>query len=156
MHFKYLFLTICIGIVISAQKSPTLIPFSLENNSIYLHCKVNKTENVKFLFDTGADGSVINSNSKNKVELKIDGKSQNKGSNGVNTVDYSNHNTVEFGDIKKTDVLFTLIPYGKVNFDGVFGTDLMRGKIIEIDYHKNVIRFYNENDTSLDFSGYEK
>lgn len=156
MKFIYLFLTVFISTFISAQKGPTVIPFSLENNSIYLHCKVNKTENVKFLFDTGADGSVININSKKKVDLKIDGKAQNKGSNGVNTVDYSNHNTVQFGDIQKTDVSFTLIPYGDVNFDGVFGTDLMTGKIIEIDYHKNVIRFYDEHDPSIDFSGYEK
>lgn len=156
MHFKSLFLASCISIAASAQKSPTLIPFSLENNSVYLNGKVNTTENIKFLFDTGADGSVININSKKKVDLKIDGTSQNKGSNGVNTVDYSSHNTVQFGDIQKTDVSFTLIPYGEVNFDGVFGTDLMKGKIIEIDYHKNVIRFYDENDSSIDFSGYEK
>ncbi|MBP2615345.1 retropepsin-like aspartic protease [Chryseobacterium jejuense] len=156
MNCKYLFLTIGISVALSAQKQPTLIPFSLENNSVYLQCRVNAVDNVKFLFDTGADGSVININAKKKVNLKIGGKSENKGSNGVNTVDYSSHNTVQFGDIQKTDVLFTLIPYGEVNFDGVFGTDLMKGKVIEIDYHKNVIRFYDENDTSIDFSGYEK
>lgn len=156
MNYKYLFLTLIISTALSAQKQPTLIPFSLENNSVYLQGKVNAVDNVKFLFDTGADGSVININSKKKVDLKIDGKSENKGSNGVNTVDYSSHNTVQFGDIQKTDVLFTLIPYGEVNFDGVFGTDLMKGKIIEIDYHKNVIRFYDENDPSIDFAGYEK
>ncbi|AZA76813.1 hypothetical protein EG347_04425 [Chryseobacterium sp. G0186] len=141
---------------VSAQRNPTVIPFSLENNSVYIHCKVNDADNVKFLFDTGADGSVITINSKKKLALKIDGKSENKGSNGVNTVDYSSHNTIQFGDIQKTDILFTLIPYGDVNFDGVFGTDLMKGKIVEIDYHKNVIRFYDENDSSIDFSGYEK
>ncbi|BAP31993.1 uncharacterized protein CHSO_2956 [Chryseobacterium sp. StRB126] len=156
MNCKYLFLTIGITAALSAQKQPTIIPFSLENNSVYLHCKVNAVDNVKFLFDTGADGSVININSKKKVDLKIDGKSENKGSNGVNTVDYSSHNTIQFGDIQKTDILFTLIPYGEVNFDGVFGTDLMKGNILEIDYHKNVIRFYDENDRSIDFSGYEK
>lgn len=156
MDFLYLFLTAFISIFISAQKSPAVIPFSLENNSIYLHCKVNKTENVKFLFDTGANGSAINSNSKKKVNLTINGKSENKGSNGVNTVDYSDHNTVQFGNIVKTDVSLTMIPYEKANFDGVFGTDLMKGKIIEIDYQKNVIRFYDENDLAIDFSGYEK
>lgn len=156
MNPKFLFLTLGLSASLSAQKQPTLIPFSLENNSVYLQCKVNAVDNVKFLFDTGANGSVININSKKKVDLKIDGKSENKGSNGVNTVDYSSHNTVQFGDIQKADVLFTLIPYGEVNFDGVFGTDLMKGKIIEIDYHKNVIRFYDENDPSVNFSGYEK
>ncbi|WET50459.1 retropepsin-like aspartic protease [Chryseobacterium indologenes] len=156
MNCKFIFLILGINVTLSAQKHPALIPFSLENNSVYLQGKVNAVDNVKFLFDTGADGSVININSKKKVDLKIDGKSQNKGSNGVNSVDYSSHNTVQFGDIQKTDVLFTLIPYGEVNFDGVFGTDLMKGKIIEIDYQKNMLRFYDENDRSIDLSGYEK
>ncbi|MGE8433556.1 retropepsin-like aspartic protease [Chryseobacterium joostei] len=156
MDFIYLFFTAFISMAVSAQKGPAIIPFSLENNSVYLQCKVNKTDSIKFLFDTGADGSVININSKKKVALKIDGKSENRGSNGVNTVDYSSHNTVQFGNIQKDNITFTMIPYGMVNFDGVFGTDMMKGKIIEIDYHKNVIRFYDENDTSIDYSGYEK
>ncbi|MDW9378914.1 retropepsin-like aspartic protease [Chryseobacterium sp. JV558] len=149
-------LTVLFSIAVSAQKTSTIIPFSLENNSVYVYCKVNKTDSIKFLFDTGADGSVININAKKKVPLKIDGKSENKGSNGVNTVDYSSHNTVQFGNIQKNDIQFTLIPYDSANFDGVFGTDLMKGKIIEIDYHKNEIRFYEENDLSMDLTGYEK
>jgi len=142
--------------VTTAQKKPVILPFSLENNSVYLYCKVNTTDSIKFLFDTGANGSVININAKKKVPLNIDGKSENKGSNGVNTVDYSSHNTVQFGSIQKNDIQFTLIPYGSADFDGVFGTDLMKGKVIEIDYHKNEIRFYEENYLSMDLTGYEK
>lgn len=156
MDFIFLFLIAFINLIAPIQKRPTVIPFSLEKNSVYLRCKVNKTDSLKFLFDTGADGSVINSNSKKKVSLKIDGTSENKGSNGINTVEYSSHNTLQFGNILKTDVLFTLIPYESANFDGVFGTDMMQGKIVEIDYHKNEIRFYDDNDSSVDFSGYEK
>ena len=156
MDFIYYLFSIFVSIGISAQKSPTVVPFSLENNSIYIYCKVNDADHVKFLFDTGADGSVININSKKKVNLKVDGTSENRGSNGVNTVEYSSHNTVQFGDIERKEVHLTLIPYNSANFDGVFGTDLMQGKIVEIDYHKNEIRFYEENTPSLDFSGYEK
>ncbi|MFZ4928850.1 retropepsin-like aspartic protease [Chryseobacterium sp. Mn2064] len=156
MDFIYYLFSVIISIGISAQKSPTVVPFSLENHSIYMYCKVNDSAHVKFLFDTGADGSVININSKKKLNLKVDGTSENRGSNGTNTVEYSSHNTVQFGNIDKKDVLLTLIPYNSANFDGVFGTDLMKGKIVEIDYHKNEIRFYEENTTTLDLSGYEK
>lgn len=151
-----IFLTFLFSIGIMAQKMPAVIPFSLEKNSIYIYCKVNKTDSIRFLFDTGADGSVININSKKKVPLKIDGKSENRGSNGMNTVEYSSNNTVEFGSIQKTNIQLTMIPYNNANFDGVFGTDMMTGKIIEIDYHKKEIRFYDENDPSINFSGYEK
>ncbi|MDR6462463.1 retropepsin-like aspartic protease [Chryseobacterium sediminis] len=156
MKLIVIILTLLFSITVSAQKKTAILPFSLENNSVYVYCKVNTTDSIKFLFDTGADGSVININAKKKVPLTIDGKSENKGSNGVNTVDYSSHNTVQFGSIQKNDIRFTLIPYGSTNFDGVFGTDLMKGKIIEIDYHKNEIRFYEENDLSMNLTGYEK
>lgn len=156
MKLIVIFLTLLFSIAVSAQKTPTILPFSLEKNSIYVYCKLNKTDSIKFLFDTGADGSVINVNTKKKVPLKINGQSENKGSNGVNTVDYSSHNTVQIGNIQKNDIQFTLIPYDSANFDGVFGTDMMKGKIIEIDYHQHKIRFYEENDLSMDLTGYEK
>ncbi|SMO66506.1 Aspartyl protease [Chryseobacterium rhizoplanae] len=156
MKLIVIILTLLFSITVSAQKKPVILPFSLENNSVYVYCKVNTTDSIKFLFDTGADGSVININAKKKVPLTIDGQSENKGSNGINTVDYSSHNTVQFGNTQKNDIRFTLIPYDSANFDGVFGTDLMKGKIIEIDYHKNEIRFYEENDLSMDLTGYEK
>ncbi|MDR6458432.1 hypothetical protein J2786_001525 [Chryseobacterium vietnamense] len=156
MKYILTFLTLLFCSAISAQKTTSILPFFLENNSVYVYCKVNKTDSIKFLFDTGADGSVINSNSKKKIPLKIDGKSENKGSNGVNTVDYSSHNTVQFGNIEKKEIRFTLIPYESAHFDGVFGTDLMKGQLIEIDYHRNEIRFYEENDPLVDWAGYEK
>ncbi|MDR6923566.1 retropepsin-like aspartic protease [Chryseobacterium sp. 2987] len=156
MKFFYLFLAALISIGITAQNSPVIIPFSLEDHSIYIYCKVNKTDNIKFLLDTGANGSVINMQAKKKPDLIIDGKSVNQGSNGTNSVEHSSHNTVQLGDMEKKDVLFTLIPYETDHFDGVFGTDLMKGKIIEIDYHKKEIQFHDENSTTIDFTGYEK
>lgn len=139
------------------QSQPiTTIPFTLEKNCIYIYCKVNEKDSIRFLFDTGASGSVINGRSLKKTGLKINGQSQNKGSNGTNTVDQSSNNTVSFGSLTRKAIVLTVIPYDTDIFDGVFGTDLMKGNIIEIDYNKNEIRFYRENDQHLDFSSYEK
>ncbi|SHK39860.1 Aspartyl protease [Chryseobacterium polytrichastri] len=156
MKSVYLFLIIFMSIPFSAQEKNTIIPFSLEHNSIYIYCKVNKTDSLKFLFDTGADGSVINISSKKKLDLKIDGTSENRGSNGVNTVQQSSNNIIKFGDLEKSNILLTLIPYETTDFDGVFGTDLMKGKIIEIDYNKNELKFHSENEEKINFSDYEK
>ncbi|MDV7696209.1 retroviral-like aspartic protease family protein [Chryseobacterium soli] len=155
MKFMYL-ITVFITTSVSAQKKPTVIPFSLEDHSVYIYAKVNKTDSIKFLFDTGADGSVINSSSKKKIDLKIQGTSQNQGSNGTNTVDTSINNMIQFGNIEKKNVTLTLIPYETNHFDGVFGIDLMKGNIVEIDYNTKEIRFYEPNDNTIDYSGYEK
>jgi hypothetical protein len=156
MKLIYLFFAAIISMGAAAQDTPVIIPFSLEGHSIYIYCKVNTTDRVKFLFDTGANGSAINSNSERKPRLKTDGQSVNQGSNGTNTVEYSSHNTIQFGSIEKKDIQLTMIPYENAHFDGVFGTDLMQGKIIEIDYHKNEIRFHDENSSAIDFTDYEK
>src|SRR4051794_5407341 len=102
-----------------AQKT---VPFTLENNCIFLYCKVNETDSLKFLFDTGADGSVINLDSKKASAVKADGKSVNTGSNGTNDVASSSNNRMSFSGIANEKVSLTLIPFGTEDFDGVFGT----------------------------------
>lgn len=156
---KLLTLILILGsIVSSAETIPIVtIPFLLEKNCIYMYCKVNNTDSLKFLFDTGADGSVINARSVHKLSLKIDGQSENKGSNGSNVVEQSSSNTVVIGGlITQSNVSLTIIPYETDQFDGVLGTNLMMQHIIEIDYDKNELRFYRTEDYRNNLSGYEK
>ncbi len=138
------------------SKAIESIPFSIEKNHLYIRVKVNETDSLKFLFDTGADGSVINEGSIAKLNLKIDGRSINAGSNGTNEVAQSTENEMVIGSIHKTGITFTIIPYGTDEFDGVIGTDLMRGHIIEIDYHNQLVHFYDEHDNNINYSGYTK
>ena len=126
-----------------AQKT---VPFTLENNCIFLYCKVNETDSLKFLFDTGADGSVINLDSKKAVAVTADGKSVNTGSNGTNDVASSSNNRVSFSGIANEKVSLMLIPFGTEEFDGVFGTNLMNKHVIEIDYDRRVLKFYEPSE----------
>lgn len=140
-----------------AQVKPiSSVPFSFENNGIYVHCKVNETDSVKFLFDTGADGTSINKESLAKLNLKVDGASLNTGSNGSNEVETSSANEIKMGDISRKDVLLAIIPFDTDDFDGVMGTDLMKGNIIEIDYNKQVLNFYDRDEKGIDYTGYTK
>lgn len=157
MKITYLLLLSLLTLKVSGQSKPiSIIPFKLEGNCLYIYVKVNEKDSVKFLFDTGANGSVINSQSVKKLGLNINGKSQNQGSNGTNMVDQSVDNKVTFGTIERKKVDFTLIPYDTDAFDGVFGTDLMKGHIVEIDYNKNELRFFKEDDKEIDYSSYDK
>ncbi len=146
----------CFCTFIWAQIKPiATIPFMLEKNSIYFYCKVNSSDSLKFLFDTGAEGSVINEQAKQKVPLTINNQSLNVGSNGTNLVSQSSDNTITFGNITKTNIDFTIIPYGTTTFDGVFGTNLMTEHVIEIDYSKNELRFYEPATYNKDLSDYD-
>jgi hypothetical protein len=131
-------------------------PFLLENNGIYIYCKVNNIDSVRFLFDTGADGSVINTDSNKQLHLKVDGESINEGSNGSNKVSQSSKNAVSFSGLEQKDIPFTLIPFGTTDFDGVFGTDLMNKYVIEIDYDRRILKFYDHENFSADLSEYDR
>ena len=157
MKQLFAIIAICIFHCSSAQTKPlATIPFELKKNCIYFNCKINGSENLRFLFDTGANGSVINEKSLSKVALKIDGETMNVGSNGSNIVRTSSGNTVTLDGIVKPNIGLVIIPYENADFDGVFGTDLMVGNIIEIDYRKSELRFYDRPAYKNDLADYTK
>lgn len=148
----FLLITLCCFSQISTNSS---IPFTLEDNCIYFYCKVNQVDSVKFLFDTGADGSVLNQQSLSKIPVSIDGKELNQGSNGVNEVEVSSKNEIQFGSIVHKNCSFMIIPFGESSFDGIIGTDLMKDYVIEINYGKKVIFFHNKLTEDMT-KGYSK
>lgn len=151
-----LFIMTAVKLFAQEKTTYTTIPFTVEKNCIFIYCKVNDTDSLKFLFDTGADGSVINSSANSKLVLNINGKAINVGSNGQQEVEKSAGNTISLGNIQLKDVLFTLIAYGDAAFDGVMGTDLMQGHIIEIDYFRQQLIFYKHENNDIDWQPYTK
>jgi predicted aspartyl protease len=117
------------------------IPFTLgKDNYIHLKGKINNSDTVDFLFDTGASSCVITSSLINqKVNLKIDGSAENGGSDGKAVVGTSSKNTIEINDLKWENVSILSIDYQKPSFDAILGWIAFENKIIEIDYEKNIL-----------------
>jgi hypothetical protein len=157
MKKTVIFLLIFISHALYSQSRPIeSIPFELEKNHIFIYIKVNKIDSLKFLFDTGANGTCINKEAVGKAKLKIDGISTNMGSNGTNEVEESSGNDIFIGNIHKKGVILAIIEIGSTSIDGVMGTDLMSEHIIEIDYQKQMINFYDENDKTINYKDYTK
>ena len=142
-----------------AQNTPvTVLPFELKtDNRIYIKCRVNDTENLTFMFDTGAGAMVINQSVLGKkLNLTLDGETDNIGANGNSKVSVSSKNLLKFGDVEIKNTEFVAIPYGESEFDGVFGWNIMAGYTIEIDYDKKELRFYNPQNYIYKTEDYER
>jgi hypothetical protein len=129
-----------------AQNTPiTTLPFELkDDNRIYIKCSINQTDSLTFVFDMGADVTVINKNILGKkIDLILDSEEDNLGANGTSKVKVSTNNKLTFGSIEIDSINLLAIPYSEDSFDGVFGSNTMKDYIIEIDYDKKDIHFYS-------------
>jgi Aspartyl protease len=135
------------------------IHFTLgKDHGIHLKGRVNQSDTLDFLFDTGANACVITSSLVNtKVKLVIDGSQKNGGTDGVKMASASSKNTLETGNLIWDHVSLLSIDYKNPSFDIVLGWIAFEGKIVEIDYEKCILIIHQrlpqlvKDYTKLDF-----
>ncbi len=152
-------LFIC-GAQLYAQNKPlATVPFELKSdNRIYIKCRVNNSpDTLTFLFDTGSGAMVINQSILGKkLSLVLDSQTNNMGAGGEGKVPVSTYNQLSFGGLQADSVSYLAIPYGDAPFDGVFGNNLMKKYIIEINYHKKLLYFYDKHAYVFDAKAYDE
>ncbi|RZM09162.1 MAG: hypothetical protein EOO88_49195, partial [Pedobacter sp.] len=111
-----------------------------KDNFIHLKARVNGSDNLDFIFDTGAGTNVLTSSLLNgKVKLKIDKNVKNQGADGVSTVDQSLNNSIALQGITLENAPLLLIDYKGFSFEGVLGWTAFEERIVEIDYEKKLL-----------------
>lgn len=132
------------------------IPFTIGwNNSIKVKGRINNSDILDLIFDTGANGFVLSSDATSKnVNVKIDGDMQGFGLGGASNDKISKINKLEIAGIN-WDSLSMLVKYqGKPSSDGVIGYNVFDGKVVEIDYDKKNMVIHSTLPTSLGFTKY--
>tara|TARA_R110001583_G_scaffold173538_2_gene327594 strand:+ start:528 stop:1508 length:981 start_codon:yes stop_codon:yes gene_type:complete len=131
------------------KKLTDTILFRFGNDyGIHLKAKINKSDTLDFLFDTGANAIVITSNLiGEKVNLKLDGKIENNGSDGTQIIETSSSNKLEINNLNWDDIKLLSIDYEEPDFDGVLGWIAFENKIIEIDYDKSRLIIHKSKAT---------
>ena len=127
---KCLFFLLCWLSVLTTNSQIILdsIPFELGADSrIYLRCRVNDSDTLRFLFDTGATDMVMNPNSqKSDYSMEFDSKVTNNGATGVNQILSSSSNSFTIGKTTTEGMRFISIPYPANFWDGVIGLSFIR------------------------------
>jgi predicted aspartyl protease len=122
------------------------IPLEIDNNIILMRVRVNNSEPLKFIFDTGASVSVISAELAKKLGLKTEGQVQGTATGGSIEASLIKGVTLSVEGAKVSNQLIAAISFGAIQcfeFDGIIGYDFINQFIVEIDY---VNRIMNLND----------
>jgi hypothetical protein len=121
------------------------IPFSIGNdNRIYLKGKINNSDSLSILFDTGASAIVISTPILDKkVRVNIDGSVLNGGSDGMENVKTSSKNTLNISGLTWNNIPLLVIDFGESPFEAVLGWVAFQDKVVKINYESKKIIVYD-------------
>ncbi|MDX6406447.1 MAG: hypothetical protein QOH70_3902 [Blastocatellia bacterium] len=129
------------------------IPFQLSSNVIFLQVRVNGSEPLWFILDTGAAGTLLDTNRAKTLGIKVSGGGNVEGV-GEASVAAGMAKNVSFSlpgvDFEARVVV--VLPLSNLNryigrvVDGVLGHDFFSRYVVEIDYATRVINVYEPKD----------
>jgi len=117
---------------------PDTIPFTLKGSRLYLQGLLNGKDTVSIQFDTGANAACVSKASSGRLNLVFGDKTILSNSQGINEVRKSANNNLTVGHLNFKGL--SLVETGNMQpgEDLIIGYNLLRHKIIEIDYDKQL------------------
>src|SRR5262245_32349962 len=113
------------------------IPVENDNNILFVRVSVNGSRPLRFIFDTGAGVSVVNSELVKELNLKVEGQADGTGTGGPVQFGLVNGVSLSVAGAEVTNQIVATTSLDKtpcVEFDGVIGYDFINQFIVEIDY----------------------
>lgn len=143
-----------------AGKSFVEVPFEVESNHMIIPVSVNGSRPLRYVLDTGGQGaSLYNSAVADSLDLKIVGTMRVRGAgNGGAAAQASVAEDVNFkiGDVELSGGMLAVrrLPPGSglaASRDGVIGRPVFGNLVVEVDWEKKVVRFYEP--TKYNYTG---
>ena len=123
-----------------ATVSSTTLPFRLSGSHIFIDVRVNESDPLHFIFDTGAASTVINQRRAKKLKLSSDGFTSIRSRKGPSLAYYSGNSRLGMGELVLTKVRIVHLPLDHLekvldkNVDGIIGHDLLQHYVVQINY----------------------
>jgi predicted aspartyl protease len=134
------------------------IPFELFRNSLlFLQARVNNSEPMWFLLDTGATWSFLDSAKADALGIKTDGqRTITGGGGGAIDVSFAEGLSVDISGVKLSGQFFAITPW-KNRYDrnvvGIIGAPFFKQFVIEIDYQASSLLVRKPNSYTYSGSG---
>ncbi|MDT7781072.1 MAG: hypothetical protein QOC99_3584 [Acidobacteriota bacterium] len=133
----------------TSGQSALRIPFELYANVILLQARVNNSQPLWFILDTGASGTLINTSRVKGLSLKYLATAKMTGMGGIAKGEYLGGANFRLPGVEVFDrkiVSISIDPMlsrvGRV-VDGVIGYDFFKEFVVEIDYVAKTINLYD-------------
>jgi hypothetical protein len=130
----------------ASGNSALKIPLEIDNSIILTRVSVNNSKPLKFIFDTGASASIINSPRAAELGLKAEGQAHGNGTGGKFQGSYTKGVSLSVPGAEVSNQLVAWFPFPTVpdfEFDGVIGYDFINQFVVEIDYENKIMNLYN-------------
>lgn len=139
-----------------AGKNVVEVPFEVEGGWMVIPVSVNGSRPLRYVFDSGASGAVhTNTAIVDSLNLKITGKMQVRGAGGggaTSEVSVAENVNFTIGGIELSNGNLAIHP-SRSGHDGVIGRPIFANLVVEIDWEKQVIRFYEPGKYKYSGSG---
>jgi hypothetical protein len=119
---------------------PDTIPLSIEHGKLHLKGRVNGSEELDLLFDTGADIHVLYPSAVKKgARLVIDGTSLNDGSGGATVRGTSSANRIEVAGLEFGHETILSVEKQADRADGILGYTAFSDRVVQFDFVRRVL-----------------
>ncbi len=157
-YFTFLFL----GFIVtgfSQNQVVTRVPFILNNDHIIIRLSINGSDDMNFMFDSGAGGILINKVFSDSIGLESASERLNTGAVGTHTVSIVKGNSIKIGDAQLNNINmmrdennFEELDSGE-EIAGIIGFHILSRFIVKIDYDSFELVFYNRSNYEYDGDG---
>lgn len=138
--------------VLRAQTKPIEVPFDNPKNEVLIEVMIDGKGPFTMMLDTGTDPSAIDLATAEAIGIRRSGKGQaaSGGGTGKNLAFECTLKNVEVGALKVASIAAAAIDLSKVSdrlgrhLDGVLGHSLLNKRIVQFDYPRRIVRFFDE------------
>jgi predicted aspartyl protease len=130
----------------ASGNSALKIPLEIDNNIILMRVRVNNSTPLKFIFDTGASHSVINSQRAAELGLKTQGQASGNATGGTVQGSFVKGVSLSVPGAEVSNQLIASLPLPTIpgfEFDGTIGYDFINQFVVEIDYQNKIMNLYS-------------
>ena len=131
----------------AAKSAFTVIPFELsERGHIFLRARVNNSEPLWFILDSGSGDTILNKRLIEKMKLKVEAEGEASGGGGSQAAVLTTGVSLNLGGLKLTRQDIPAIDFAALEksigreIDGMIGYDFIKRFVTEVDYAALTLR----------------